>query len=117
MSNLELTLTQWDSDVLDAISSRFVNCKRLKVTFAGASPTGKIVRANGREQLNRMPRIDTFLLCGEAPSLDTTGKSAYAYEFLASTRGAPLLEVVSIHSSLWTREAGINHWTCRSLAS
>ncbi|KAJ6521994.1 hypothetical protein B0H19DRAFT_1386756 [Mycena capillaripes] len=40
MSNLELTLTQWDSDVLDAISFRFVNCKRVKVTYAGASPTG-----------------------------------------------------------------------------
>ncbi|KAJ6565257.1 hypothetical protein DFH09DRAFT_1474744 [Mycena vulgaris] len=117
MSNLELTLTQWDSDVLDAISSRFVNCKRFKVTYAGASPTGGVLRAIGREQLNRLPRIDTFLLCGEAPSLSMTRNTASAYEFLASIRGAPLLEVVFIHGSLWTREPGINHWTCRSLAS
>jgi hypothetical protein len=124
--NLELALTQWEPSVLESISLRFNKCKRLKVAFLGPGPTevslsdidklfAEVYQANaraiGREQLCRMPRLDTFLLCGQALSNDTTRNIASAYEFLASVSNNPLLEVVAIHGRALTRDATVNLWT------
>ncbi|KAJ7810684.1 hypothetical protein B0H14DRAFT_2607103 [Mycena olivaceomarginata] len=109
--NLELALTQWEPSVLESISLRFNKCKRLKVAFLGPGPTEANARAIGREQLCRMPRLDTFLLCGQALSNDTTRNIASAYEFLASVSNNPLLEVVAIHGRALTRDATVNLWT------
>ncbi|KAJ7830762.1 hypothetical protein B0H13DRAFT_1915781 [Mycena leptocephala] len=104
----------WEPSVLEFISLRFNKCKRAKVTCLGSGPTGAMARAIGRKQLGRMPRLDTFLLCGKAPSYDMTRNTASAYEFLASIHNNPLLEVVAIHGSVRTRDATVNFWTCRS---
>ncbi|KAJ7814088.1 hypothetical protein B0H14DRAFT_2604309 [Mycena olivaceomarginata] len=49
------------------------------------------------EQLCCMPRLDTFLLCGQALSNNTTRNIASANEFLASICNNPFLDIVAIH--------------------
>ncbi|KAJ7805547.1 hypothetical protein B0H14DRAFT_2611214 [Mycena olivaceomarginata] len=56
-------------------------------------------RAIAREQLCCMPRLDTFLLCGQALSNNTTRNIASANEFLASICNNPFLDIVAIHGA------------------
>ncbi|KAJ7142027.1 hypothetical protein C8R43DRAFT_1131029 [Mycena crocata] len=60
--NMELTVTQWNSEVLYEIAHRFLACRRVRIVHRYQAPSDDVLRDVGVHYLSRMPALDTLLI-------------------------------------------------------
>ncbi|KAJ7123954.1 hypothetical protein C8R43DRAFT_1111792 [Mycena crocata] len=75
--NVELTLTQWDAEVLYEIAHRFLACKRVRIVHRYQAPSDDFLRDVGVHYFPCMSALDTLIIHArpddavhKAPNLD-----------------------------------------------
>ncbi|KAJ7152609.1 hypothetical protein C8R43DRAFT_1003072 [Mycena crocata] len=59
---VELTVTQWDSEVLYEIAHRFLACRRIRIVHRYQAPSDDFLRDVGVHYLSRIPALDTLVI-------------------------------------------------------